>query len=313
MKIGVVALGGCWDSGLTAVLDVLRAADAARVRVDSALPPLESVVVTAAEEPVRTAGGLLVPSGRLIADCVPGVDLDLLLVPALAAQSPSTMVDALMRQDVRAVGSQLRRWAAAGGALAAACTGTFVLAEAGLLDQRPATTTWWLRDLFQRRYPAVKLDMEHMVVRDGDLVTAGAAFAHIDLTLSLVAQVSNRLASETAGALLIDARPTPSTGTMSHYLEQHDQLVSDFEAWTRMHLHRPVTVADAALALGVTRRTLERRVRERLETSPYAFIRRLRAERAEHLRATTPLPAADIAQQVGYQDPSAIRRLRRGE
>ncbi|MCF3133825.1 GlxA family transcriptional regulator [Streptomyces olivochromogenes] len=312
MKIGVVALGGCWDSGVTAVLDVLRTADAARARVDATIPALECVVVTATDEAVRTAGGLLIPAGRLIDDCVATTDLDLILVPALAAQSPATMVDALMRQDIRAVRTALRRWADGGGALAAACTGTFVLAEAGLLDQRRATTTWWLRDFFRRRYPAVHLDMSRMVVRDGGVVTAGAAFAHIDLALSIVAQVSPRLAAETAGALLIDERPTPSTGVVTDYLKGHDQLVSDFEAWVRAHLHSPVGVADAALALGVTRRTLERHVRDRLSTSPYAFIRSLRAERAEHLRATTALPVADIAQRVGYQDATSVRRLRSG-
>ncbi|MEU6594713.1 helix-turn-helix domain-containing protein [Streptomyces sp. NPDC046881] len=312
MKIGVVALGGCWDSGVTSVLDVLRTADAARTRVDATIPALECTFVAPTDEPVRTAGGLLIPAGRLIDDCVAAADLDLLLVPALAAQSPATVVDFLMRQDVRGVRTALRRWADCGGALAAACTSTFVLAEAGLLDQRQATTTWWLSDLFRHRYPAVRLDMSRMVVSDAGVVTAGAAFAHIDLALGIVAQVSPRLAAETAGALLIEERPTPSTGAMSDHLEDHDQLTSDFEAWARAHLHSPVGVADAALALGVTRRTLERRVRDRLGTSPYAFIRSLRAERAEHLRVTTALPAADIARQVGYQDATTVRRLRGG-
>ncbi|MFD7874287.1 GlxA family transcriptional regulator [Streptomyces sp. NPDC059766] len=312
MKIGVVALDGCWDSGVTSVIDVLRTADAARTRVDATIPALECMFVTSTDEPVRTAGGLLIPAGRLIDDCVAAADLDLLLVPALAAQSPATVVDFLMRQDVRGVRTALRRWADGGGSLAAACTGTFVLAEAGLLDQRQATTTWWLAELFRHRYPAVRLDMSRMVVSDAGVVTAGAAFAHIDLALGIVAQVSPRLAAETAGALLIEERPTPSTGAMSDYLEDHDQLTSDFEAWARAHLHSPVGVADAALALGVTRRTLERRVRDRLGTSPYAFIRSLRAERAEHLRVTTAMPTADIARQVGYQDAATVRRLRGG-
>ncbi|MFE7776254.1 GlxA family transcriptional regulator [Streptomyces sp. NPDC057445] len=312
MRIGVVVLSGCWDSGLTTVLDVLRTAHAARQRVDGNIPAVEAVTVAPAREPVVTAGGLLVPVDRTLDDCVATGDVDLLFVPALAAQSPATLVDALMREETRAVRTALRGWASEGRELAAACTGTFVLAEAGLLDRRHATTSWWLSDIFRCRYPAVELDMSRMVVRDGSIATAGAAFAHIDLAMSLVARVSPRLAKETASALLVDERPAPSVGAVTDYLADHDQLISDFETWARANLHRPVSVTDAALALSTTRRTLERHMRERLGTSPYAFIRALRSERAEHLRATTALPAAAIAQQVGYREAATVRRLRTG-
>ncbi|HET6352833.1 GlxA family transcriptional regulator [Streptomyces sp.] len=310
MKTGVVALRGCWDSGLTTILDVLRTADAARPRVDQNIPPLETLTVATCLDPVHTAGGLTVPVDRTIDDCAANTDVDLLVVPALAAQSPAMMVDALMREETQAVRATLRLWAAEGRDLAAACTGTFVLAEAGLLDHRHATTSWWLSDIFRHRYPAVELDMSRMVVLDGNIVTAGAAFAHIDLAMSLVARVSPALARETASALLIDERPAESVNAVTHYLSDHDQLTNDFEAWVRANLHCSISVADAALALSTTRRTLERRMRERHGVSPYAFIRALRSERAKHLRATTLLPAADIARQVGYRDAASLRRLR---
>ncbi|MFI0967552.1 helix-turn-helix domain-containing protein [Streptomyces sp. NPDC021080] len=191
-------------------------------------------------------------------------------------------------------------------------------AHLATLDGRSATTTWWLRDLFVQRYPKITPAMDRMVVRDGAVVTAGAAFAHIDLALSLVARISPRLASETAHALLIDQRPTPSVAAFTDHLHDQDRLVNDFEVWARTHLHLQVGVADAALALGVTRRTLERHVKQGLGTSPYAFLRtlrtlrtlrRVRAERAAHLRATTSLPAEDIAHRVGYRDAGSIRRL----
>lgn len=311
MRFGVVAVDGCWDSGLTSVLDVLRTAHAARDRVDPKLPGLECVLLTPGGAPVTTAGGLLVAGACPLEDAA-AAGIDLLLVPALGAQSPATMVDALMRPQIRSVRSTLHRWTADGGLAAAACTSTFLLAEAGLLDGRSATTTWWLRDLFVQRYPKVMLDMDRMVVRDGAIVTAGAAFAHIDLAMSLVARISPRLASETARALLIDQRPTPSVAAFTDHLHDQDRLVSDFEAWARTHLHLQVGVADAALALKVTRRTLERHVREGLGTSPYAFLRALRAERATHLRATTSLPAEDIAHRVGYRDAGSVRRLHTG-
>ncbi|MEU8824643.1 DJ-1/PfpI family protein [Streptomyces sp. NPDC048636] len=310
MNIGVVVLRGCWDSGVTTVLDVLRTANAARRQTDPEIPAITAVTVSPTREPVPTAGGLLAPVDLTLEECAADDTVDVLLVPALAADGPATLVDALMREDVRALRTALRDRASEGRELAAACTGTFVLAEAGLLDGRRATTSWWLYDTFRRRHPGVRLDVSRMVVRDGAITTAGAAFAHIDLAMSLVARVSPQLARTTAAALLIDERPADSMRAVTGYLADDDPLVTDFERWVRANLAREITVADAALALGTTRRTLERRVRERLDTTPYAVVRRLRAERADHLRRTTSLTETDIAPQVGYRNAGSLRALR---
>jgi hypothetical protein len=159
--------------------------------------------------------------------------LDLLVVPALAVNTSAGIVDAMVRDDVRAIRSAIREWAEAGRPLAAACTGTFVLADAGLLDSRLATTSWWLVDDFRRRYPRVALDMSRMVVADGPIVTAGAAFAHIDLAMHIVAGLSPQLADATAALLLFDQRPARSADAAHTYLASTDPLVIDFEAWIR--------------------------------------------------------------------------------
>ena len=80
----------------------------------------------------------------------------------------------------------MRGWAEQGATLAAACIGTFVLAESGLLDHHQATTSWWLAPLFRKRYPSVMVDESNMLVRSGKFVTAGAALSHIDLALWLI-------------------------------------------------------------------------------------------------------------------------------
>ncbi|MCH6163167.1 GlxA family transcriptional regulator [Streptomyces marispadix] len=308
MNVGVIALPGCWDSGLTSVLDVLRAANSAREQVDRDIPAIRAQTVAADRAPVPTAGRLLVPVDlEMDDDATAG--LDTLVIPALAAKSPAGIVDALMRDEVRALRAMLREWSLAGRELAAACTGTFVLAESGLLDNRRATTSWWLSATFRNRYPKTELDTSRMVVHDGKIVTAGAAFAHIDLAMSLVSRVSPQLADATAAALLVDERPARSIESALGYLADADRLVTDFETWVRSNLERDVAVTDAALAIGTTRRTLERRVRQRLNTTPYALIQRLRVERADHLRRTTGLSLERIAAMVGYRNASTLRAL----
>jgi transcriptional regulator GlxA family with amidase domain len=307
MNVGVVAVAGCFDSGLTSILDVLRTANAVRALVDPDLAPIAASTVGIGTEPVRTAGGLLVPIDiDLDDDRIDGIDV--LVVPALGATSPAGVVDALQRADVRALRTRLiglRHHDTP--QLAAACTGTYVLADAGLLDDRRATTSWWLTDLFRQRYPDVELDMTRMVVRDGPITTAGAAFAHIDLAMSLVARLSAPLADAAAATLLIDQRPARSIESALGYLSSADQLVTDFEAWARANLHHDITVADGARAIGTNRRTLERRLRQRLDTTPHALLRDLRLERANHLRRTTDQSLDQIARQVGYRHASSLR------
>jgi transcriptional regulator GlxA family with amidase domain len=307
MHVGVVAVPACWDSGLVTMLDVLRGANTARAAVDPDIPEIAISTVGVTEQPVRTAGGLLVPVDVAIDD-VRSSDLDLLVVPALAVNTPAGIVDALSREDVRAIRGTVRDWADDGRPVAAACTGTFVLADAGLLDSRQATTSWWLVDDFRRRYPKVALDMSRMVVADGPVTTAGAAFAHIDLAMHVVAALSPQLADATAGLLLFDQRPARSADAAHTYLSSTDRLVIDFESWVRANLERDISVAEAAYSIGTTRRTLERRVRQQLGVTPYALVQRLRAERAHHLRQTTSLTLDQIAVHVGLRNASTLRK-----
>jgi len=307
MRIGLLVQDGSFGSGVASTIDIMATAEAVRSQVDPSIPALE-LFVCATRRRVTTSSGLTVSATRTLKELG---DLDVVVVPALGTLTgPDTEV-ALDSTDGRATVRALRSLDPSRTRLAASCTGVFPLAESGLIDGRRVTTTWFLMPTFRQRYPSIFVDLDSMVVTDGPIITAGAAFAHIDLALALVRSVSVDLAQQVARLLLIDERPSQSAFVVYDHLEHDDPLVLAFERHVRQHLDQPFDAGRAARAIGTSRRTLERRTREVLNFSPLDIVQRLRVERAEHLRRTTDLATEQIALKVGYANAESLRALQR--
>ena len=305
MRIDVLVLDGVFDLGLSAVLDVLRTANELIDMSDLAVPRFEARIV-AVRKSVKTSQGLAVPvraAGARAPDCV--------FLPALGFKMPGPLEAALTRPDVQDAARLLQRWSRQGAMIAAACIGTFVLAESGLLEAQRATTTWWLAPFFRRRYPGVLLDESNMIVKSGRIVTAGAALGHMDLALWLVRSVSPQLAALTAKYLVVDSRPLQSAYALADHLVHDDPIVQRFEGWARGRLTRGFSLDDAAKAAGASKRTLARRMQEVLGKSPLAYFQSLRVERAVHLLKTGNASVDEIATRVGYADGATLRSLLR--
>jgi len=306
MKVNVLALDGVFDTGLATVLDSFATANelAELFGITSLRFEVSAVGVRST---VRTAQGLRVP----VIPVVKRVRPDLVVVPALGYKMPDPLIAALGRFDVTDAGHVLRRWAEHGAITAAACIGTFVVAEAGLLDDQEATTTWWLAPLFRERYPKVRLDESRIIIPSGRMVTAGAALSHLDMALWLIRQASPDLAAMTAKYLVVDTRPSQAAYMIPSHLAHSDPVVERFERWARQRLGNGFSLDESARATRTSKRTLARRMHKVLGKSPLSYFQDLRIERAVHLLKTTDASVDEIASSVGYADGVSLRLLLR--
>ena len=305
MLVDVLALDDVFDLGLSAVLDAFQTANELIGVAGLAVPRFE-VKIVGMRRAIKTSQGLSVPVhavGTRTPDCV--------VVPAIGFKMPGPLEAALGRPDVRDATTALRQWARRGATMTAACIGTFVMAESGLLDHHRATTTWWLAPLFRKRYPNVLLDESNMIVKSGRCVTAGAALSHMDLALWLVRGVSPQLAALTAKYLIVDSRPSQSVYALTDHLIHSDPIVQRFESWARARLARGFSLDDAAKVVGSSKRTLARRIQSVLGKSPLSYFQSLRVERAVHLLKTGNASVDEVAARVGYAEGATLRTLLR--
>lgn len=305
MLIYILVLDGVFDIGLASLTDVISTA--------KELAPLQQATVqldvrlVGVRRKVQTAQGLTVPVLQAADLPLP----DFVLVPALGTKMPIPLAQAMLRRDVIEAGNWLKKWAQSGAAIGAACTGTFVLAETGLLNGHSATTSWWLSSLFRQRYPLVQLDESRMLVNSACFTTAGAALAHLDLGLGVVRSRSPALAALCARYLLIEPRASQAVFVIPDHVAHTDPLMERFEQWARARLAQGFSMREAARDVGASERTLGRRLQAVLGKSPLAYFQDLRVEQAVHLLQTSDDSVERIAALVGYSDGTTLRTLLR--
>ncbi|MDP3761218.1 MAG: helix-turn-helix domain-containing protein [Ramlibacter sp.] len=234
-----------------------------------------------------------------------------LIVPPLFHTSPDDFASRLSGLDsaVRLV----RRHVEQGGVVASACSGAGVLAAAGALEGRSATGCWWLESVLRSRFPNVRWQMTETLVRDGDVLTAGAGLAYTRLVFELLERSGGRdLALLTARFLGIE-RNGESRQPFAQLLPlQHseDAMVGAFERHVRAHAaSRELHIDQISRALNVSTRTLFRRVRAVTGESPFRIIQLTRLEKAKSLLADTQLSVDDICERCGWEDAASFRKL----
>lgn len=304
----VLAMNGMMDSALAITLDTLRAALQFQPRSGKSQRAL--VLTTAHTQTVTLAGGMQIRIDKSFAQLArEGVTPDWVIVPGLGLISDHMIAQRFTKKDALAAMTLLQTLPAS-ARIGASCSAVFLLAQAGLLDGRHATMTWWLASVFRARHPEVKLDETRMLVSDGPCLTAGSAFAQLDLTLAIIADVMGATTAETCSRyLLIDQRPSQARYMIPSHVKYTDPTVIAAERWIDTRLAEPINVTDLASALAVSPKTLARRFDAALGLSPVKFIQRRRILHAAHLIESTSMSIDAVAEKVGYQDATALRKL----
>jgi transcriptional regulator GlxA family with amidase domain len=216
------------------------------------------------------------------------------------------------RDDVQpAVLEALRAAAAAGKRLASICTGAFVLAAAGLLEGRRATTYWVKLDIFRQRYPAVTLEPDVLFVEDGPVFTSAGLAAGIDLCLHIVRSDHGAAAANTVARLAVVAPVRP--GGQAQFIEtplpaETGVSLAATRAWALQRLDQPLTLTDLARHANNSVRTLTRRFRTETGLSPLQWLLHQRINRARELLESTNLPMDLVATRSGLGSSDSMRQ-----
>lgn len=229
-------------------------------------------------------------------------DADTVIVPScrdVAESPPQALVDAI-------------RAAHRGGArIASLCTGAFVLAEAGLLDGRRATTHWAHAALLRDLYPAVRVDPDVLYVDDGDVLTSAGKAAGLDLCLHIVrTDHGTAVANALARSLVV---PPHRPGGQAQFIPAavahgQNKFLADLMAWALERLEHPLTVRDLAREAGMSSRNLARHFNAVAGTSPLRWLLTQRVRRAQELLETSDLSVEQIAWRTGMGTATTLRR-----
>jgi transcriptional regulator GlxA family with amidase domain len=256
-------------------------------------------VLAAAPGPVRSSSGVellargLRPAGAITTLIVAG---GLGVEAAARCEKTLAFVRAMAKRGIR---------------VASVCSGAYILAEAGVLDGRRATTHWQRTRQFLNAYPNVKLEPDRIFVRDGNIWSSAGISAGIDLALAMVAEdFGGDVAQETARQLVLYHRRSGGQSQFSSLLELKAPAgrFGKLLAWAREHLDAPLTVEDLAEQAGMSSRHFARAFIAETGTTPSKAVERLRIEVARQRVQASSEPIERVALSTGFRDPERMRR-----
>ena len=226
--------------------------------------------------------------------------------------APASLARPIAQEEAAPYAAWLNRLHAHGSILTSVCGGAFLLAEAKLLNGRSATTHWYYADALRERYPAVNVQVEKIVIDDGDIITAGGMTAWTNLGILLIHKLlGSAVTLETARFMLVDpsGREQSSYSHFSPRLDHGDGEILKVQHWLQKNACRNVNLAKMAKISGLEMRTFIRRFRKATALTPTEYCQQMRIEKAQEMLVLTNHSVERVSWTVGYEDPASFRRV----
>jgi transcriptional regulator GlxA family with amidase domain len=305
LRIALLAYEGCMGLEIFGVADILLVANlVAQGMGKSSADAFEVEVIGLRGSLVKMAGGFELNAKR------PRGMFDMLIVPGLEV-SQSTQWDAKLKR-LESELAYIRKSFARGTSVASVCVGTFLLAHAGLLEDRQATTAWIMTQDLAQRYPHIQVRRDAVLVEDGAITTTGAISSSFDLALHLIKRTLGAdVASATARIALLP-KPRASQGPYvdTRLIEHaHPSFSKSVAQWLEQRLKEPYDLNRLAQAFHISPRTLMRRVKTETGHSPLTLLQKARVSQAKYFLNTTAWSISKIVEFVGYTDIATFTRL----
>lgn len=299
LRIGLLLFPGCMPAGLLAFADMLHAANRR-----TGISLFETYFVAEQSGPVDCAHGVRLAASHGLTELTLGA----ILIPGFWAESPqqveSTLVDsASLLASLAKLGRQCRVWSY--------CTGVCLAAAIGRLDGQPATATWWLADALLQRYPKVRWQYEQSCVFTERTGTASGVNGYLPLAQALIEQQVSATVFHDLNRLMVLPRPTRAHDVFQalSLIEQRSPLLRRLHSLVQGMPAEHITIGALAEELGMSERTLARKVREQTGTTAATYARRIKLSQVSERLILTSAPLKAISSELGFSSDSNLRRM----
>ncbi len=259
-------------------------------------------IVSLDGQPIKCGGNLIIQAHNSIHSVR---ETDLLIIPSIKD------IDQTIAREKDVI-PWIKKLYKRGAHIAAICTGTFVLAETGLLDNKIATTHWGFIESFRQRYPNVNLKPERLITESGDIFTSGGSNACYDISLYLVRKYcGNDVARKLAKAFLHDLDRISQAPWIEFKSQRahSDQEIRSVQKHLEDQYSDNFNFDEVAQDFGMSRRTFERRFKSTTGDSPLQYLQRVRVEAAKRILENENKSFDEVTYAVGYEDPGFFRKI----
>lgn len=302
----------CMASCVAGLKDLFAITNFCGVEMEMTSPLIQLHVITPTGEPVTAYNGDLIHPTEKVNFKHFNRRVDCLIIAPIMTSTAPPIVFQQQLDTLQPLMGWLKKEGRRNTFIASACTGSFFLAEAGLLDGQVCTTHWRAAHVFKERYPQAVLCDEELITDNGQIVCSGGASSYLDLGLYMLSELfTQELANACAKLMVYD----PGRDKQSPYqafiqYKQHDDAaIIEVQNWLEGNYEKEIVIEQLGDRFGLSTRTFKRRFKAASGETPSVYLQKIRIEAAKNQLAMTRKSNQDIVWYVGYEDLSSFRRL----